>query len=98
MYAIVLDLDTNVLKQSLGDNYPKAYADIKGVLVKYGFSHQQGSVYFGDSGVDAVKAVTATQKLAKSFSWFAASVSDIRMLRIEENNNLKPAIDEVLAD
>jgi virulence-associated protein VapD len=98
MYAIAFDLDTNTLKESLGDNYPKAYADIKGVLVKYGFSHQQGSVYFGENGVDAVRAVTATQKLTKTFPWFAASVSDIRMLRIEDNNDLKPAIDEVLAD
>jgi virulence-associated protein VapD len=98
MYAIAFDLDTNTLKEALGDNYPKAYADIKTVLMKYGFSHQQGSVYFGDSGVDAVTAVTATQKLTKTFPWFAASISDIRMLRIEDNNDLRPAIETVLSD
>ncbi len=51
-----------------------------------------------NDSVDAVTVVTATQKLTKTFPWFAASVSDIRMLRIEDNNDLHPAIEAVLAD
>jgi virulence-associated protein VapD len=32
--------------------------------------------------------------MAKKFGWFTASVRDIRMLRIEENNDLKFALDD----
>ena len=62
----------------------------------YGFSRQQGSVYFGDvEKVDAVKCVLAVQDLTRKFPWFAASVEDIRMLRIEDNNDLMPAIEMI---
>jgi hypothetical protein len=37
--------------------------------------------------------VLATQELTASFDWVASSVRDIRMLRIEENTDLAPAID-----
>jgi virulence-associated protein VapD len=52
----------------------------------------QGSVYFGNSNIDAVQCVLTVQKLAKQYSWFSICVKDIRMLRIEENNDLKAAI------
>ena len=32
--------------------------------------------------------------LAKTLPWFAASVRDIRMMRIEELNDLMPAVQE----
>jgi virulence-associated protein VapD len=35
--------------------------------------------------------------LAKRYPWFAPSVRDIRMLRIEENNNLMPAVERIAA-
>jgi len=58
-----------------------------------GFTLQQGSVYFGDSTkINAVSCVTTVQKLAKEYPWFATCVKDVRMLRIEENNDLMPAI------
>jgi len=58
-----------------------------------------GSVYFGDDSVDAVKCVLVVQELCAAFDWFRSAVRDIRMLRIEENNDLMPAIEryEVLA-
>lgn len=96
MYAIAFDLDMDTLSKTYGvPSYNNAYNDIKNVLTDFGFSRQQGSVYFGDNA-DAVKAVMATQTLAKKFSWFAPSVRDIRMLRIEDNNDLRPAIDMVV--
>ena len=74
-------------------SYTNAYNDIKRVLIGYGFTRQQGSVYFGDPlKVDAVSCVLAVQDLAKQYPWFSASVDDIRMLRIEDNNDLMPAI------
>ncbi|MEG2097333.1 MAG: virulence factor [Pseudoflavonifractor sp.] len=96
MYAIAFDLDTDTLGKTYGvPSSNNAYTDIKNVLFEYGFSRQQGSVYLGETA-DAVKAVMATQMLAKKFSWFAPSVRDIRMLRIEDNNDLMPAINMVI--
>ena len=47
-YAIAFDLDTTVL-QNLYPNpsWQNAYGDVKRTLVSLGFTHQQGSVYFG---------------------------------------------------
>lgn len=96
-YAIAFDLDTNTLSKTYGTpNSNNAYNDIKNTLSDYGFTRQQGSVYFGNESVDAVKAVMATQKLAKKYTWFAPSVRDIRMLRIEDDNDLMPAITDAL--
>ena len=36
----------------------------------------------------------ATQLLSHSFPWFSGSVRDIRMLRIEELNDLMPAVEQ----
>ncbi len=62
-------------------------------LAERGFGWQQGSTYFGDENVDAVGCVLTIQELTSSFDWFSASVRDIRMLRIEENNDLMPAVE-----
>ena len=94
MYAITSDLDTKALEQHYPNpkNWRKAYEDIAGFLYDYGFERQQGSVYFGDDAVDAVTCVTATQDLSAAYPWLEKCVKDIRMLRIEERNDLMPAI------
>ena len=97
MYAIVFDLDTN----SLQDVYPNpswrsAYQDIRGFLNARGFDWQQGSTYFGNENVDAVSCVLTIQDLTTQFDWFSAAVCDIRMLRIEENNDLMPAVERMV--
>jgi len=99
MYAIAFDLDTNILQQAYPvASYNNAYADIRARLVgNHGFAWQQGSVYFGGETVNAVSCVIAVNDLTATFSWFAASVRDIRMLRIEEQNDLRPAIEQTLA-
>lgn len=99
LYAIAFDLDTTTLQQSYHtSSYNNAYADIRARLVaNHGFAWQQGSVYFGGDTVNAVTCVVAVIDLTNTFPWFAASVRDIRMLRIEENNDLRPAIEQALA-
>jgi virulence-associated protein VapD len=94
MYAIAFDLKVADLEQHYpGNSYNNAYGDIKKFLVPRGFSQQQGSVYFGDIGViDAVKCVMTVNALSVAFPWFKNCVTDIRMLRIEENNDLTPAL------
>ena len=95
-YAISFDLDTKTLE----DSYPtpswqSAYYDIERALRRYGYEGKQGSVYFGDDTVDVVGCTTAVQELAMEFDWFVPSVKDIRMLRIEDNNDLRPALELV---
>jgi virulence-associated protein VapD len=92
MYAIAFDMDIESLRGNYGDPYNNAYLEIRRILQKHGFTWQQGSVYFGDERINAVTCVLAGQDLARSLPWFAASVRDIRMLRIEELNDLMPAI------
>ena len=92
-YAIVFDLDTEMLKQVYtSQSWNNAYADIRKVLEPLGFTWQQGSVYFGSGQINAVKCVLAAQTLSQNYTWFKASVRDIRMLRIEEMNDLMPAL------
>lgn len=94
-YAIVVDLDMDTLsKIYTGVSPANAYTDIKNTLRKCGFSRQQGNVYFGSDKVDAVRTVMAARKLATKYAWFTASVRDIRMLRIEDDNDLMPAIQD----
>ena len=93
MYAIIFDLDTESLKNAYPNaSYTNAYTDIRGFLTARGFHWVQGSGYFGDDTVDAVRCVLTVQKLSRKYPWFKASVRDIRMLRIEENNDLLPTI------
>jgi virulence-associated protein VapD len=95
-YAITFDLDTKTLEESYGNPaWRNAYLEISQVLGGYGFDWQQGSVYFGGESVDPVTCVLAVQELAGKYAWFATSVRDIRMLRIEDNNDLRPAIDRI---
>jgi virulence-associated protein VapD len=99
MYAIVFDLDTATLEKTYHvASFTNAYSDIRSTLRDYGFTNQQGSVYFGDvSKVDAVTCVLSVMDLAKKYPWFAPSVRDIRMLRIEENNDLMQAVHKAIS-
>lgn len=99
MYAIAFDMDTETLKASYGsDSYNNAYSDIRKVLEEYHFTRQQGSVYFGDpKKVNAVSCVLAVMALTRRHAWFGPSVRDIRMLRIEEQNDLMTAVRDAVA-
>uniref|UniRef100_UPI00345C0D6F hypothetical protein n=1 Tax=uncultured Caulobacter sp. TaxID=158749 RepID=UPI00345C0D6F len=93
MYAVVFDLDTEMLGQLYhGNNATNAYGDIRKFLTSNGFEWRQGSTYFGDETIDAVRCVRVVQRLAKKYPWFSACTKDIRMLRIEENNDLSVAL------
>ena len=94
MYAITFDLDTETLEKLYpNESWRNAYADIRKFLEDSGFEHKQGSVYFSLEDIDAVECIVIAQDLADAFTWFTPCCRDIRMLRIEENNNLMPALD-----
>lgn len=94
MYAIAFDLDIEILQQQYpSESWRNGYADIRKILVEEGFRWKQGSVMFGGPDeVDAIRCVLATQRLARELPWFPQAVRDVRMLRIEENNDLSPAL------
>jgi virulence-associated protein VapD len=94
MYAIAFDMDIESLRSNYGDPYNNAYLEIRKVLQKHGFTWQQGSVYFGGDEINAVTCVLAALDLSRQLPWFAGSVRDIRMLRIEELNDLMPAVQQ----
>lgn len=93
-FAITFDLDTKILEAVYpSPSWQNAYADIGRALRQEGFERQQGSVYFGNDDVDVVRCQLAVQRLTLTYEWFAPAVTDIRMLRIEDNNDLMPAIE-----
>lgn len=96
MYAIAFDMDIESLRQNYGDPYNNAYMEIRKVLQGHGFNWQHGSTYFGGENINAVTRILAAIDLAKRWPWFSASVRDIRMLRIEELNDLMPVIQDAM--
>jgi len=96
VYAISFDMDIESLRLHYGDPYNNAYGEIRKVLQTHGFAWQEGSVYFGGESINAVTCVLAAMDLSRKLPWFAASVRDIRMLRIEEFNDLMPAVQQTV--
>ncbi|MBR1593392.1 MAG: virulence protein [Bacteroidales bacterium] len=90
MYAIAFDLVVKALQENYGENYTRAYYDVKAVLRKYGFFNVQGSVYIQyplQQNADGSDASMPNLYLAinalKSLPWFSACVRDIRVFRVE---------------
>ena len=97
VYAIAFDLDTATADRLCGPNSRGiCYKKIETVFAEFGFSRRQGSVYFGDESSDAVRCVMAVQAADTRFAWFAPVVRDLRMLRVDEDNDLMPAINNRL--
>jgi len=97
VYAIAFDLDIEQLRIHYGDPYNNAYLEIRRILERHQFQWQQGSIYFGSSAVSASSVMVAVIDLTTQLPWFAASIRDIRMLRIEELNDLMPVVQRVAA-
>ena len=97
VYAIAFDMDIEQLRVHYGDPYNNAYLEIRRILEGHSFRWQQGSVYFGDASVTAATVTLAIIDLSSRLPWFAAAVRDIRMLRIEEINDLMPVVQKIAA-
>lgn len=95
VYAIAFDMDVEQLRVHYGDPYNNAYLEIRRVLERHQFQWQQGSMYFGGPSVTAASVMVAVIDLTTQLPWFAAAVRDIRMLRIEELNDLMPVVQRV---
>ncbi|QEL14924.1 virulence factor [Limnoglobus roseus] len=95
VYAVAFDMDIEQLRIHYGDPYNNAYLEIRRVLERHQFQWQQGSVYFGGPDVTAATVMVAVIDLTAQLPWFAAAVRDIRMLRIEEMNDLMPVVQRI---
>jgi len=96
VYAIAFDMDIEQLRIHYGDPYNNAYLEIRRVLEQHGFQWQLGGrAYFGGPAVTAATVMVAVIDLSTQLAWFPASVRDIRMLRIEEVNDLMPVVQRV---
>jgi len=95
VYAIAFDMDIEQLRIHYGEPYNNVYLDIRRILETHGFQWQQGSVYFGGPAVTASNVMVAVIDLTSRLTWFAAAVRDIRMLRIEEMNDLMPVVQRI---
>lgn len=93
VYAIAFDLDGAIAEKHCGASWRgTCYAKIANVFAEFGFNRVQGSVYFGEENSDAVRCVMAVQEADRRFAWFASAVRDLRMLRVDEDNDLLPAL------
>lgn len=93
MHAIAYDLDTKALIAEFGDpEYKMAYALINKFLADRGFKKKQGSLYYGDDKMTVVKAILAIQDLNREFARFKKCLSDLRILKIMDDDDLKPLL------
>jgi virulence-associated protein VapD len=92
MYAIAFDFNTAACQSRYpGADWKSAYRDVQRVLEAYGFWSQQGSVYYSKHAT-AVKVIQAVLAVQAKHPWFREVVRDLRMLRIEENDDLLPLL------
>lgn len=82
VYAIAYDLHAEAAMRH------GAYDKIARVLAHHGFNRQQGSVFYGTTDTQASHCFKAVLSMHRKFPWFWEVVNDMRMLRIDENDDL----------
>ena len=92
-YAVMMTLK----KQNLAKSHPiksstAAIQDIELALNSYGFHKAQEGLFIGNDAVDAVQAVIAVRETSKAYPWLRKCIAEIKMLRIEEINDLTLAL------
>ena len=96
VYAISFDLDTVAAERVCGATWKNCYPKIANLFAEFGFGRVQGSVYFGIPNSNAVDCMLAVEAADQRFAWFAKVVRDLRMLRVDEDNDLMPVINRRL--
>lgn len=89
VYAIAFDLSADAGKRYFGDGeaWKGCYDKIERVLKDKGFTRKQGSLFFGNHNTRATDCFSAVLEL-NEFPWFQQVCRDMRMLRIDENDDL----------
>ncbi|MEO7786217.1 MAG: hypothetical protein ABIR77_00120 [Sphingomicrobium sp.] len=96
MYAIAFDLDTKIAAELVTGGYHYCYTQIKMVMAEHGFHRVQGSVYFGDEASSPVSCMLAVKAMDERFAWFGRAVKDLRMLRVDEDDDMLPLLNNRL--
>ena len=91
--AVTVGLNAAKSQEKHWDPYwQNTYSDIFKRLRDFGFERHQSSAYFGDDSVGGVHCISDAPSLVREFDWFEPSITDTRMLRIKDNNDLLPAV------
>lgn len=86
VYAIAYDLNKEAALRN------DAWRKIAKVLESYGFHRQQGTVFYGTEKTSAATCFAAVLDLNDKYPWFWEVVRDMRMLRIDEEDDLLAVI------
>ena len=90
VYAIAYDLNSEAaLKHNAWDKIAR-------VLGQHGFHRQQGSVFYGTPETSASTCFRAVLEIHRRFPWFWEVIRDMRMLRIDEEDDLLAVIPQQL--
>lgn len=93
MYAIVFDFDLDILKRVKDvDGYADVFSKVKNILAVQGFTHKTGNMFVSRESISSVDVIVIMQSISKLYPWFAPSLSQLEMYRIEEVNDLLPAM------
>lgn len=93
MFAIAFDFDTEKLKKNYpGPSSTNAYGEVRKFLEDRGFSHKQGSVYYGNKNVTQVSTIIAVIEMSEELPYLKDSIEDIRILQLVTADDLMPAI------
>jgi CRISPR-associated endonuclease Cas2 len=84
MYAIAFDLKVEDLKKHYGEQYNKAYDEVRQELEALGFEWTQGSVYTNHAKENTLTTVYKAINRLSKIEWFRQSVRDIRAFKIED--------------
>ena len=82
VYAIAYDLNNEAAERH------GAWHKIARVLEGHGFHRQQGSVFYGNENTTAMACAAAVLEINDRYPWFWEVVRDMRMLRIDEEDDL----------
>lgn len=82
MYAIAYDFHAEAAERY------DAYRKVARILEGFGFRRQQGSVFYGTSSKMAMTCAAAVLAISDQCAWFWEVVRDMRMLRIDEEDDL----------
>jgi len=92
-YAIIVDFDAEIAERLCGGENASGFSrEIASVFAEFGFSHARGNVYFGDQNSDAVHCVMAVQEADRRLTWFRPATRALRMLRVDEDSDLRIAL------
>ena len=93
MIAIAYDFNTDCLKENYHNtSWNNAYKDVRTFLETKKFTWKQGSLMYGDQDMTMVQATLVVQEMSQKFSWLASCLSDIRLLHVDLDDDLMPAV------